>query len=154
MSKSPASIHAGLFVILKVMKKVARLLIIDPDNKYLLMHRSDHPTFGIDPDLPGGTLEGDETLLETMLREVKEEAGVNINANNVIEVYSGTEYSAHGTHYALFIAKLKTRSKIKMSWEHSSYEWLERDKFLQKAERANDTYMHMVSDVINQRLSP
>lgn len=136
------------------MKKVAKLLMIDPEDKYLLMYRSDHPAFGKDPDLPGGTLEDNETLLETMLREVKEEAGVNINANNIDEVYSGTEYSVHGTHYALFVAKLKTRPKIIMSWEHSSYEWLERDKFLQKAESANDTYMHMVSDVINQRVCP
>ena len=45
------------------MKKVAKLVIIDSDDKYLLMHRSDHPTFGVDPDLPGGTLEDDETML-------------------------------------------------------------------------------------------
>ena len=35
------------------MKKVAKLVMIDPDGKYLLMYRSDHPTFGTDPDLPG-----------------------------------------------------------------------------------------------------
>lgn len=122
--------------------------MIDPDDNYLLMYRSDHPTFGRDPDLPGGTLEGNETLLETMQREVKEEAGVSINTNSVDEVYSGTEYSTHDTHYTLFVVKLNIRPKIIMSWEHSLYEWLERDEFLRKAEGANDTYMHMVSDVI------
>lgn len=132
------------------MKKVAKLLMIDPEDKYLLMYRSDHPTFGKDPDLPGGTMEDNETLLETMLREVKEEAGVVIDAKSVDAVYSGTKYSAHDTHYTLFIAKVKTRPEIIMSWEHSSYEWLERDKFLQKARNANDTYMHMVSDVMSK----
>ncbi len=130
------------------MKKVAKLLIIDPDDKYLLMWRSDHPTFGIDPDLPGGTLENNETLLDTMLREVKEEAGVNINPHNVNEIYSGTEYSAYDTHYSLFVTKLNVRPEVVMSWEHSSYEWLDYSDFLQKTKRANDTYIHMVYDVI------
>lgn len=132
------------------MKKVAKLLIIDPDDKYLLMYRSNHPSFGIDPDLPGGTLEDNETLLETMLREVGEEAGINIDAYNVDEIYSGTEYSKHGTHYSLFVTKLNERPEVVMSWEHSSYEWLDCSDFLQKARSAKDTYMHMVSDVIKR----
>lgn len=136
------------------MKKVAKLLIIDPDDNYLLMYRSDHPTFGRDPDLPGGTLEDNETLIKTMLREVNEEAGINIRAKDIDILYSGTEYSEHGTHYTLFVTKLKFRPKIIMSWEHSSYEWLERDAFLRKAKSANDTYMHMVSDAIKQHISP
>ena len=52
------------------MKKVAKLVIIDNENKYLLMYRSGHPTFGDDPDLPGGTLEGREQPVDTMVREV------------------------------------------------------------------------------------
>lgn len=135
------------------MKRVAKLLIIDPDDKYLLMYRSDHPTFGRDPDLPGGTVEDSETLLETMLREVDEEAGVSIDPNNATKVYSGTDYSTHGTHYALFITKLKMRPEIMMSWEHSSYEWLDRSDFIQKTSNAKDTYMHMVSDAVNDTMS-
>lgn len=130
------------------MKKVAKLVMIDPDDKHLLMYRSDHPTFGIDPDLPGGTLEDEETLIETMLREVKEEVGVDIDANLAREIYSGTDYSAHGTHYALFVAKLDQRPEIVMSWEHSKYEWLDLGEFLQKAKNAKDTYMHMVYDIL------
>lgn len=135
------------------MKKVAKLLITDSDNKYLLMYRSEHPTFGMDPDLPGGTLEGDETMLETMLREVQEEAGVEIDASIVQEVYSGSDYSAHGTHYALFAVSLKEHPEIVMSWEHSGYEWLSKDEFIDKARHAKDTYMHMVADVVERSSS-
>ena len=130
------------------MSKVAKLVIIDSDNKYLLMHRSSHPTFGNDPDLPGGTLEGGEQLLDTMIREVYEEAGITIAESEVEEVYSGTDYSSHKTHYALFKTQMNDRPNIKMSWEHSSYEWLDRNTFLDKARRANDTYMHMVYDTL------
>lgn len=114
------------------------------------MHRGDHPTFGRDPDLPGGTLEGNETLLETMLREVSEEAGLDVDASSVKEIYSGTDYSNHGTLYALFSTKLKVLPEIVMSWEHSSYEWLDKDEFIKKANNANDTFMHMVCDVLKQ----
>jgi 8-oxo-dGTP pyrophosphatase MutT (NUDIX family) len=130
------------------MKKVVKLLIIDPTSKYLLLYRDDHPVFGTDPDLPGGTLESGETLLETLLREVQEESGVIIKQDNVSEVYSGTDYSAHGTHFVLFIANFKSRPEIKISWEHSSYKWLERNDFLKESKNAKDTYMHMVYNVL------
>ena len=128
------------------MSKVAKLVIIDNDGKYLLMHRSDHPTFGIDPDLPGGTLEEGELPIETMVREVDEEAGIDINASDVREVYAGTDYSAHGTEYCLYEIKLDHRPEVKMSWEHSAYEWLSLPDFLAKAKSANDTFMHMAYD--------
>ena len=122
--------------------------MIDADDKYLLMYRSDHPVFGIDPDLPGGTLEDGETLVETMLREVEEEAGIIISREDVRELYSGNDYSAHGTYYTLFVTNVKSRPDIKMSWEHSSYTWLDLSAFLKKSKSAKDTYMHMVYDVL------
>ena len=54
------------------MAKVAKLLLIDPRGHLLLLERSNHPRFGNDPDLPGGTLEEGESLRETMVREVFE----------------------------------------------------------------------------------
>ncbi len=130
------------------MKQVAKLVIIDGRGKYLLMQRSNHPTFGNDPDLPGGTLEEGELPLETMIREVFEEAAIVIDQDAVREVYAGADYSAHGTHYSLYITKLQHTPEVVMSWEHSLYEWLDRELFLEKASQANDTYMRMVYDVL------
>lgn len=132
----------------KVVKTVAKLVMIDQDDHYLLMYRSEHPVFGIDPDLPGGTLEEGESSLEAMLREVEEEIGVVVNQTSAREVYSGSDYSKHGTHYALYVTKVTVRPEVIMSWEHSSYEWLSREEFIKKARQAKDTYMHMVGDVI------
>lgn len=130
------------------MHQVAKLVIVDGRGKYLLMHRSDHPTFGRDPDLPGGTLEEGELPLDAMIREVFEEAAVDIDPSTVTEVYAGTDYSAHGIHYCLYKAELQHTPEVIMSWEHSLYEWLDREIFLEKARMANDTYMHMVHDVL------
>jgi 8-oxo-dGTP diphosphatase len=131
------------------MKKVAKLLMVDPADNYLLLYRSDHPFFGTDPDLPGGMVEDGETMLEAMLREVYEEAGVVLEGEIAEEVYSGTKYSTYGTHDVLFVANVSERPTITISWEHSSYEWLDRSEFLSRAKSANDSYMHMVHDVLN-----
>src|SRR5664279_2915033 len=128
------------------MNPVAKLVIIDNDDKYLLMYRSAHPTFGDDPDLPGGTLEDSEQPLETMIREVYEEAGIVVDEAKILKVYEGTDYSAHKTHYSLYVTRFDDRPDVIMSWEHSSYEWIDLDDFLKKARNANDTYMHMVHD--------
>lgn len=125
------------------MNKVAKLVIIDPTGAHLMMYRSNHPQFSNDPDLPGGTVEEGEESLAGMVREVKEEAGIDIDASAIKKVYEGTEYSRSGTHYTLYTAQVSERPSVEMSWEHSAYEWLDRDAFLQVAKGAKDTYMHM-----------
>lgn len=130
------------------MNKVAKLVLIDNNDKYLLMYRSAHPRFGNDPDLPGGTLEDGEQPLDTMVREVYEEAGIVVNKNTAKKLYEGTDYSLHLTHYSLYVAKVDTRPEVTMSWEHSSYDWLDREEFLEKAKHAKDTYMRMVYEVL------
>ena len=126
------------------MNKVAKLVIVDNKGKYLLLYRNAHPTFGDDPDVPGGTSEDDETPIETMVREVYEETGIVVDKTRVSRIYEGTNYSMYKTHYSLFVLKLNSRPSVVISQEHSSYEWLDRNEFLEKAKHANDTYMHMV----------
>lgn len=130
------------------MKQVAKLIVVDDQNKHLVMYRGDHPKFGRDPDIPGGTAEIGESPLETMLREVYEEAGIVIGESEVKHLYSGTEHSERGTRYSLFIVNVNVRPEVVMSWEHSAYEWIDRSEFLERAKSAKDTYMHMVYDVL------
>lgn len=130
------------------MKQVAKVLIIDNNDRYLLMTRSNHPTFLNDPDLPGGTVEEDEELVEAAIREVIEEAGISLHPTNLEHLYTGSEYSRHTTEYTLYIARIAERPTVTISWEHSSYAWVDHKEFLEQARSAKDTYMHMVYNVM------
>ena len=129
------------------MKIVAKLLIKNGQD-FLLMYRISHPTFGIDPDLPGGTAENNDSTLSTMLREVYEEVGLKLHEDQVVEIYAGNDYSKNGTFYSLFTIDMPKRPEIIISWEHSSFEWISKVEFIKKTKTANDTYMHMVSDAL------
>jgi len=129
------------------MRRVAKL-IIENNDEYLIMYRNSHPMFGEDPDLPGGTAEGNESGIDTMLREVEEEIGLRITSIQAKEVFSGADYSKNGTYYHLFFARLAEKPDVTMSWEHSSYEWVMKEDFITKAKKANDTYMHMAGDIL------
>ena len=128
------------------MKKVAKLILIDKDDQYLLLYRSNHPTFGTDPDLPGGSVEEGESPYDAVIREVEEETGIILN--DAEELYAGLDYSIHGTYKSLFMARVGDRPNVVLSWEHESFVWLPREDFSQKAKGANDTYMHMVYEVL------
>lgn len=133
------------------MKVVAKLALQDQDDNYLLLQLNNHPVFGYSGDLPGGTADEGEDPVDTMIREVFEEVGIHIASTDVQEVYSGTDYSRHGTHYTLFTAKLDQRPEITLSWEHAAYDWLPFSEFRKKAEAAVDTFMHMVATELGGR---
>ena len=131
------------------MNKAAKLIIVDTSEKYLLLKRDNHPLFGDDPDLPGGTLEGDESPIDTMAREVYEEAGITIDTNTVQLLYEGTEFSKRGDQFSLYITTVAEQPAVTLSWEHVSFAWLSREEFLCECKVANDTYMHMVYAVLS-----
>jgi 8-oxo-dGTP diphosphatase len=131
------------------MKQVAKVLIIDNEGYYLLLERANHPTFLNDPDLPGGIIEEGEEPLEAAIREVVEEASISLDSTDVQHMYTGSEYSAHDTEYSLYIAHTAERPIVTTSWEHASFAWVNREEFLKQAREANDTYMHMVYNVMN-----
>ena len=128
------------------MISVAKLIMVDENDQYLMLYRSNHPVYGDDPDVPGGTAEPGETLLSAAKREVYEEVGVNVS--EMTEIYRGSQYSRSGIVMSLFITQVGVRPKIAISWEHKSYEWLSKDNFTQISKNANDPFMHMVHDVL------
>jgi hypothetical protein len=60
------------------------------------------------------------------------------------------EYSKNGTYYGLYLYQATKRPKIILSWEHTDYEWVEKEDFIIKARSARDTYMTMAADIVQK----
>jgi 8-oxo-dGTP pyrophosphatase MutT (NUDIX family) len=59
--------------------QVAKVVIIDNENRVLLLKRSDyHKKHAGELDLPGGHLKKNESILKGLAREVKEETGLEV----------------------------------------------------------------------------
>lgn len=133
--------------------EVAKVLIKNrADGRYLILRRANHPRFGNDIDLPGGTVEPGETAVAAVTREVKEEISVTLAPDTLRHLYHGDEYSLHSTVYNLYATELLGAPTITLSWEHSSYVWLTRKELLAGCHGAADTYMQMVGDVVKANL--
>jgi ADP-ribose pyrophosphatase YjhB (NUDIX family) len=72
----------------KVILVYASALILDERGQVLLQRRSDFSWWG----LPGGVVERGETLAECVLREVREETGLQVEIKRLIGVYSSPDF--------------------------------------------------------------
>ncbi len=103
----------------------------------LLLHRSSrfNSERGIKGNeswhLPKGTMEHDETVIECAVREVEEEAGVNVE----VEAYIGShtaDYMNQGQRFVksfhYFLMKYLSEHPTGMDYEHESKKWLPFDR--------------------------
>ena len=112
------------------MKIVSKALVVDADNNVLLLRRSNtHPNFPNHVDFPGGEVEEGEQYIAAVQREILEEIGATVNAENIEQIYS--KQLADDLLHVVFMAKLSDNDKpLKLSWEHSSCEWLPMADFI------------------------
>lgn len=66
--------------------KTSTAIIPYPDNKILLIKRNTHPFIGFWA-LPGGRMDPGETIDQTVIREVKEETGLDVKIVRVVGEY-------------------------------------------------------------------
>lgn len=112
------------------MKTVAKILIMNSDNEILVLRRSDtHPHFPLHLDFPGGLVDPGETPEQTVIRELKEETGLTIAHKAITKIM---EKKNNDTMHLLYEGAINTKTpNVKISWEHCSYEWVDKNKLLQ-----------------------
>jgi dATP pyrophosphohydrolase len=110
------------------------VVIYTADLEVLLLERADHPGYW---QSVTGSCEAGETLLETALREVREETGLDANlyvlsnwqTKNVYEIYPQWQYRyspgiTHNTEH-VFGLQLPLPVEIQLApREHLNYQWL------------------------------
>lgn len=99
---------------------------IRKDNKILLLHRSDLKAYMPGKwDIPGGTLETGETPIDTVIREVKEETGIDIQINNIRYIYTNkVELPFRQTIQLIYDAEYIYGDIVINPLEHQNYKWV------------------------------
>ena len=92
-------------------------VITNERNKILLLKA----TYGsLAWGLPGGAIDPGETIHECVLRECKEELGLDVAIRHLTGVYY---HSAHNSHVFIFRCTLPESPTILLSSEHSEYRY-------------------------------
>ncbi|MDG7016273.1 MAG: NUDIX hydrolase [Nitrososphaerota archaeon] len=106
---------------------VAVSALVHRGGRALLVRRARPPNAGRWA-LPGGLVELGETLEAALLREVKEEAGIGIRVERLLDAISSIEPDARGRakyHYVLicYLARPLT-GRVRLNEESSDRRWL------------------------------
>ena len=108
---------------------VAKSIVQDSDNRILILKRS--LTDDIRPgswDLPGGGVEEGEDPTAAVIREIQEEAGIEVQ--NVSPVFvcaqNDTKYRITIVYRASYV-----HGEIALSFEHDEYTWISPKEFLE-----------------------
>jgi ADP-ribose pyrophosphatase YjhB (NUDIX family) len=108
----------------------AAILVLDNQNRLLLMKRSDSGCWG----LPGGAVEPGEVVEDAAKRETLEETNLVIEDMSLFGVFSGMElyykYPNGDEVYNVTIIYLSRdwRGDVKINDEHTEWKWFEKSQ--------------------------
>ncbi|MFA7245326.1 MAG: NUDIX hydrolase [Candidatus Magasanikbacteria bacterium] len=99
---------------------------VDYEGKILLLHRQDHKPEGNTWGVPAGKVDEGEKILDTIVREIREETGLEIPSSKIS--YFGKVYVKFPNYdfvYHMFDTKLTIKPQITINnTEHKDYKWI------------------------------
>lgn len=130
----------------------AKAIILDHEDKILIVRRSQtHPYVPLTNDLPGGKVEHGETMLEGVVREIKEEIGVDVSGESIVLVgsHKANDYYGKDFEVELYQISLSARPDVVLSFEHDKYEWMD----LQTASITGELFEGIFASYVADRIS-
>ncbi len=126
---------------------VSKVLLIDNSSRILLLRRSTRNKLRpLEWDVPGGHADGNEYPAEAAARETFEEAGIRVDARELLLVYAMTEQFEEGLSVTWLFHLARTKeSNVILSSEHCGYAWTTLDEALQRItyERQKRALLHL-----------
>jgi 8-oxo-dGTP diphosphatase len=116
------------------MKKTAITVkaFIFNNNKLLLIKRHQNdPHCPEEWEVPGGRINENETLIQGLQREIKEETGLDAIIKNSFATENFVRDDGQPINMTHFICEY-TCGEIKLSEEHCTYEWVDKKDVLKK----------------------
>jgi len=99
---------------------------VEHEGEILLLHRHDHKSEGGRWGVPAGKIDQGENELEAIIREIKEETGQKVLAEELeylSKVY--VKYPEYHFIYHMFRVKLDKKADVILSTsEHKDYKWI------------------------------
>lgn len=101
-----------------------KVLLKNPDGKYLLMRRSDYEAGAAGKwDIPGGRIEVADGLRENLAREVMEEVGLTLTGEAKV-IAAQDIFTKDGARHVVRITYVGTADGTpKLSEEHTEFNW-------------------------------
>ena len=110
-----------------------KAVLVREDGRILALRRSNtDPNRPLSWDLPGGDVEFGEDLTESIKREVREEAGIEVQE---VTLFDAMGWVTPQNEYWVslgYTARVPQDTGVTISWEHDQYEWLTKKEFLQR----------------------
>jgi 8-oxo-dGTP diphosphatase len=102
-------------------------LIINDQGKMLIVKRADHDSRPGVWEMPGGTLEFGEDPRKGIVREVKEEVGLDVVTEKIITLHSLVTkgfIKKQKLRIAFLVKILNENQEVRLSHEHAEFKWV------------------------------
>lgn len=108
-----------------------KAIVLNGEGKLLTMRRSaTAPVRALSWDLPGGDLDVGEDPTEGMVREIKEETGLEVKTPTLFDIEA--HVNSDGDFWVTVAYKAQAVSQeVVLSYEHDQYQWVAPEEFLQ-----------------------
>ena len=132
-------------------------ILVSEDEKILILRRANYmKNFGGQWGFVGGSVDKkDKNNKEAIIREIKEETGLELTFNEQQKMKAIDKQSHEredgsiGSDTEYWLIKLETSPDIKISREHSKYEWVDENKLKEKNYKFMPDVFHYIQMYFN-----
>ena len=108
----------------EIVKRIAGAIIYNEEGNILLLKRREDDFMGGILELPSGNIEGDETIQEGLIREVKEETGLNVKRiGKFVNTFDYLSGSGKKSRQFNLEAEVENTNNVFLT-EHDDYKWM------------------------------
>lgn len=113
----------------KIQKVITGSLIFDNDKVLIVKRSKDDDVFPNLWELPGGGVEFGESFESALIRETKEEVGLDVKLVRVISVFDFVREKKDAKVHAIQINCIveKVKGNVKLSHEHDDFAWVSKN---------------------------
>ncbi|MBQ8044139.1 MAG: NUDIX hydrolase [Clostridia bacterium] len=128
----------------EIVKRIAGGIIYNNEGRILLLKRRADDFMGGILELPSGNLEGNETIQEGLIREVKEETGLNVkNIGKFVNTFDYLSGSGKKSRQFNLEVEVESTDNVFLT-EHDDYAWLSYDE-IETEENITDEVKYAVA---------